>query len=371
MKLIKNQILPTTCEFKDKDIELSFLAHSFSDFKKAIVPFFIAVMFIFVLFSIPDYLFLGDKSIFLWDFALRLSLIVIFVIIYFIFGRLRNFRSFLVTINAAELSFTIFYLIIISNYQNIDFLIKCMDIILIITFYFSFPNKWLSSVLQSLAIIASFAVFFILDTVKFEKSSINAAGAVYIGIAFILNCFNFYRINYYKRSQFYNTIMLKKLIYTDTLTGAFTRAKFNEDIKKQISIANKTGRPLAITIFDIDNFKLINDAYGHIEGDNVLAGIVDAVTKSKRPKDILTRWGGEEFVILFPATDLSTATKIANRFRLVIASTVFSIDERVTCSFGVTEYQQGDTPMTLLRRADKLMYDAKAGGKNCVTSDMQ
>lgn len=369
MKLIKNQIFPKTCVFKDKDLELSYLAQSFSTYKKVIIPFLIAALSFFMFFSLPDYFILCDHSVFLRIFVIRLTLVAIIIFLYFFFGKLKNFHSYIRTVNAAEF-FTIFYLLILSNYQNMNFLIKCMDIIVIITLYFSFPNNWLYSLMESLAIIASFFIFFLFNTARFEKDGINGAGAVYIGIIFLFNAINFYRINYYKRSQFYDTNILKKLLYTDTLTGAFNRAKFDEDIKKQISISMRTGHRLSITIFDIDNFKRINDTYGHIEGDNVLTGIANAVKNSKRSKDILTRWGGEEFVILFPSTGLSSAVKITERLRFVISSTIFSINEKVTCSFGVTEYQRGDTPTTLLRRADKLLYDAKATGKNCVVSNM-
>lgn len=356
------------CSFRDKDLELSYQTQYFSQFKKTVIRSIVAVMAVFILFFIPDIVYFVNIGVLIRSIAIRLSSIVLFVILFYVFGKSKNSHSYFLTINAMELSFIVFYLLILSNYSNMNFIIKCMDIIVIITFYFSFPNRWDISILTSLSLILSFAVFCACNTRHFTQDSSYGVGAIYIGIAFSLNAINAYRINYYKRSQFYNIMVLKKLVNTDTLTGAFTRAKFNEDIGKQVSISKQTGRSFAIAIFDIDDFKHINDTYGHIEGDGVLTGIVNIVTKNKRPKDVLTRWGGEEFVVIFPSTGLSTAVRISERLRIDISTTIFSIGERVTCSFGVTEFEQNDTPISLMRRADKLMYEAKTAGKNTVVS---
>jgi diguanylate cyclase (GGDEF)-like protein len=163
--------------------------------------------------------------------------------------------------------------------------------------------------------------------------------------------------------------MLQNLLNTDTLTGAFTRVKFDNEIKKQIAFSQQTGRKMSLAIFDIDNFKRINDTYGHLEGDNVLSGIANIVIENLRLRDILTRWGGEEFVIVFPCTGLASAVKTAERLRIKISDAAFSIGEVVTCSFGVTEFKKGDTPVSLLRRADNLLYEAKASGKNVVCAN--
>jgi two-component system, cell cycle response regulator len=370
MNYLKIEQISLTCSFKDKDLELSFATQSFKKFKKKVIPCFAAAMIVFMLFCVPDLTVSANEDIFVKNLVIRLSAAALFFIFYIAFGRLKNNYSYLLTVNAMELGFIFFYLMVLSDYSNMNFIIKCMDIIVIITLYFIFPNKWIYAVLTSFALVSSFTVFCICNASRFTQNSSYAAGGVYITLTFALNALNFYRINYYERAQFYNISILKKLINTDTLTGAFTRAKFDEDIKRHIALSKQTGRRFSITIFDIDDFKRINDTYGHIEGDRVLAEIARTVTKNKRPRDILTRWGGEEFVVLFPSTALPAAEKIAERLCFAISSTDFSIGEQVTCSFGVTEFQKGDTAISLLRRADKLMYDAKAAGKNIVASDI-
>jgi len=134
--------------------------------------------------------------------------------------------------------------------------------------------------------------------------------------------------------------------------------------------ARQTGRIFSLIIFDIDDFKRINDTYGHLTGDRVLTTIVTIVTSNKRNADILTRWGGEEFILLLPSTRLNEANRIAERLKTLISEYDFGLDNIVTCSFGVTEFRKNDTRTTLFRRADKLLYDAKAQGKNIVISDV-
>jgi two-component system, cell cycle response regulator len=369
MKYFNNEQISRTCSFKDKDFELSYLTQSYSKFKHTMVPLFSIAFVLLIFFSIPDYIY--KNSVFQSNLELRIFAAFLCITFYFIFGKLKNFLSYLFTINAVEISFIIIYLLMISNYSDMNYVIKCMDIIILISIYFAFPNKWLNSTLSTLALMSSFFIFSAINAARFTQDNNFASGSVYILIAFVLTAFNSYRANYHARAQFYKTTVLKKLINTDTLTGAFTRAKFNEDIKNHIFLSKQTGRRFSITIFDIDNFKHFNDTYGHIEGDNVLTGIAEAIITNKRSKDILIRWGGEEFVILFPSTTLSAAVKITERLRQIIATADFNLGEHITCSFGVTEFQSHDTPVSLLGRADNHLYEAKARGKNRVVSDIQ
>jgi two-component system, cell cycle response regulator len=370
MRFFSRDQLLTTCVFRDHDLEISYRIQAFASFKRLALLVLVASTALFVLFLVPDCAFLGDSAALLRISAIRLSAIPVLLAYYIIFGRLKSSRAYLRMINAMQLSFVVFYLLVLSNYSAMDFGIRCIELSVIIIIFFSFPNLWLNATLNGFALLASFTVFCICNAARFHAGGFFAQGIAYLVIAFLFCSASFYRLNYLKRSQYYNMNMMKKRINTDKLTGAFSRAKFDEDIKKQIAIADNSGKHFSVAIFDIDNFKHINDTYGHMEGDKVLTGIVEAVKTNKRPKDILIRWGGEEFIILFPATNISVAVKVTDRLRMVISSTIFSVGERITCSFGVTEYQHGDTPTTLLRRADKLMYDAKAAGKNYVVSSM-
>jgi diguanylate cyclase (GGDEF) domain len=365
----KDQILPT-CAFRDHDLEISYRIQSFAGYKRYVLPGATAVMALFILFLVPDCIFVNDSAAFLRIAAIRLSIVPVFFVFYFLFGRLKSSRAYLRTVNAMELAFTVLYLLVLSNYSALDLGMRCLELAIVVIIFFTFPNLWLSATINAFVLILSFTVFCICAASRLGLEGFFAQGIAYLAVAFLFCAANFYRINYFKRSQYYNINIMKKRINTDKLTGAFTRAKFDEDIKKQIATADQTGKHFSIAIFDIDNFKRINDTYGHMEGDKVLTGIAEVVNLNKRPRDILSRWGGEEFVILFPSTTISAAVRVTDRLRVVISTTIFSVGERITCSFGVTEYQDGDTPATLLRRADKLMYDAKAAGKNYVVSSM-
>jgi diguanylate cyclase (GGDEF)-like protein len=159
---------------------------------------------------------------------------------------------------------------------------------------------------------------------------------------------------------------LKRRVGTDGLTGAYNRVKFNELINGELGRARRYKRPLSLSIFDIDDFKRINDTFGHNAGDSVLITIANIVRKNIRETSYLFRWGGEEFVILLPETSLEGAGAQAERIRREIADFGFEQVGRVTVSFGLARYRENDTADSFLKRADEAMYKAKTDGKNRV-----
>lgn len=154
----------------------------------------------------------------------------------------------------------------------------------------------------------------------------------------------------------------------DGLTGLYNRRSFEKLFKKEMHRSNRYSYPLSVALFDIDDFKKINDDYGHIVGDEVLIGISILVSKIIRDSDIIARWGGEEFIIIFPESDLSTTKEKAENIRAAIANEIFPSSVRVTCSFGVTAYLKQDTADSLFIRCDDALYQAKANGKNNVNT---
>lgn len=161
-------------------------------------------------------------------------------------------------------------------------------------------------------------------------------------------------------------LTLKKLSYTDQLTGLYNRYKVKdlfEYEKKQI-IRYKTD--LAIIIVDIDFFKTVNDTFGHIVGDLILVELGACLTKNVRNSDIVSRWGGEEFVILTPKTNEEQAMILAEKIRQKIKEHVFSHNIHLTVSFGITSFQEADTLESFILRADKALYKAKDSGRDAV-----
>ncbi|NNJ96067.1 MAG: GGDEF domain-containing protein [Gammaproteobacteria bacterium] len=155
--------------------------------------------------------------------------------------------------------------------------------------------------------------------------------------------------------------------YTDPLTNIYNRLHFSHFLDSEIDRVKRYGGTFSLIFFDLDQFKGINDEYGHPVGDETLREVANIVQKANRSADIFARYGGEEFIILTPATDISGATVHAERLRKDIAEHRFSEIGNLTCSFGATEYKKDqDDVGALFKRADAALYHAKNKGRNCV-----
>lgn len=155
----------------------------------------------------------------------------------------------------------------------------------------------------------------------------------------------------------------------DPLTGVFNRRQLFRLLEREKSLANRGHSPFALCILDIDQFKKVNDTYGHQTGDMVLANIAMLVNKNLRNIDHLARYGGEEFTMILSYPDIIDAIKCAERIRNMIASHKFNHNGKiisVTVSIGVTIFKPEEDIETTLSRADKALYQAKENGRNLV-----
>jgi diguanylate cyclase (GGDEF)-like protein len=156
---------------------------------------------------------------------------------------------------------------------------------------------------------------------------------------------------------------------TDPLTGVGNRRRLEESMAKEISRAERTGGKLCAVMADLDHFKRVNDVHGHESGDKLLVALGALLRQQMRPTDIVTRYGGEEFVLLLPHTDLEHALATAERIRTALACYLIEpLHNPVTASFGVAELATGEQGDALLRRADKALYQAKQSGRNRVVA---
>lgn len=163
--------------------------------------------------------------------------------------------------------------------------------------------------------------------------------------------------------------LLEYQVSHDKLTGLFNRHKFDDIYSKEIKRAKRYENDLSMIIFDLDNFKQINDNYGHLTGDEVLREIADITLNSVREQDISVRWGGEEFLVLLPQTNLAGAVAAANKIKTSItAQAISSKSLNVTASFGVAQLLKDDDEASFMTRSDGLLYEAKRAGKNKVVS---
>jgi two-component system cell cycle response regulator len=157
----------------------------------------------------------------------------------------------------------------------------------------------------------------------------------------------------------------------DGLTGLFNRRYFDIHLKQMIEKANKESIQLYLLMCDIDNFKHVNDTYGHQAGDKVLTIVSRILKNTLRVTDLIARFGGEEFTILLTDIDISKAIETAERVRVKIEYMDFPIEDQIeplkkTISIGVTEYKKEESIESFIERADKAMYEAKTTGKNKV-----
>jgi diguanylate cyclase len=164
----------------------------------------------------------------------------------------------------------------------------------------------------------------------------------------------------------------KELALIDALSRLTNRRGFDLALDDLVAQANASATPLALIMLDIDHFKQFNDNYGHLLGDRVIRGVARAMESAARPDDVVSRYGGEEFAILLPATGMRDAGKVAERIRLIVSRAhVRRVDSDVpvggvTISAGVTEYRQHEAPADFVNRADKALYAAKFAGRNRV-----
>ncbi|MEN8303273.1 MAG: GGDEF domain-containing protein [Campylobacterota bacterium] len=162
---------------------------------------------------------------------------------------------------------------------------------------------------------------------------------------------------------------LEKLSSTDPLTLVHNRRKIEEILSREIGLSKRYDKQLALILFDIDDFKKINDMLGHNGGDKVLQKIAKEIKASIRESDYIGRWGGEEFLIVIPEIDHESVKVMTEKIRILVQEMGCSTINNITCSFGITLLdKESDSIESLINKADIAMYRAKEKGKNCIVS---
>ncbi|HEC75530.1 MAG TPA: GGDEF domain-containing protein [Methylophaga aminisulfidivorans] len=171
-----------------------------------------------------------------------------------------------------------------------------------------------------------------------------------------------------------NSLLYKKALASalfDELTNLGNRAAYENSLQREIDIAKRQKTPLSMIVLDIDNFKVINDSYGHANGDRALKMLADTVVHTMRNSDITYRYGGEEFVLLLANTAISDAMIAAERIREAVSQIVCQDNKstfQFTISVGIAELNEKEQGYHLFERADMALYEAKRAGKNQIVS---
>jgi len=164
---------------------------------------------------------------------------------------------------------------------------------------------------------------------------------------------------------------LKNLTIRDDLTGLFNSRQFYSHISQEVDRSNRYFRPLSLILMDIDNFKLLNDTYGHLFGDKILSGMGDIIKSAIRMQDTAYRYAGDEFTIILPETELEMAIAVAERVRQAIENETQVLSDprplKVTVSIGVVEYLTDEEIKSFVHRADSAMYASKKKGRNSIS----
>jgi diguanylate cyclase len=161
----------------------------------------------------------------------------------------------------------------------------------------------------------------------------------------------------------------RKKARLDELTRLPNRTAYNEIINHQLENFKRYDKPLTLVVCDLDHFKLVNDSYGHLAGDKVLSLVAKILSKGTRASDFVTRYGGEEFALILPATDAKSAARVMDKIRRLICKSPFNYRGdpiSISMSFGVTEAIESDSIESFFTRADEALYKAKASGRNKV-----
>ena len=352
-------------EFKNEETEKSFFESDRPTFIKHIKMLLVIAGVLYMLFIIPDSLLISDPTVFSLILANRLAVVVMVALLYKKIGDIRRSGVIYWLVTLCEIIIAVSFCAVFYQYENPDFLIQTFGLMIIIIVIYLAPNRW---ILKNVAAIVSYLAFFgitivFMKGIPFAKFS---AGLVYTLLVMFFSSLSSFNINHFKRIAYFNNKRLEYLSNTDPLTGTFNRKKFNAEMERYLASGDKQPEQAALIMFDIDDFKEINDRHGHLMGDRVITELAGIVKANIRGKDMLFRWGGEEFIILIENGDNKRAVVVAEKLRKIIGEHLFQGFLRVTCSFGVVADRSAYSVDEILAKGDKFLYMAKSDGKNNV-----
>jgi diguanylate cyclase (GGDEF)-like protein len=351
-------------EFIDKDLEREFFAYDIMHYTKVMGPVALIFGVIYLMFFISDYFDLDNPNTILIILMIRLLFLLSSIILYIAVKKVQIYSHMTYLITAYEVFAIVCFLVILNQYETHTFFLFFSIMALTLAIYIV-PNRISNSRIISVFLGLSFFIFYARTIDGMDISLFLKILSYYLIIIIYCNI-GTYLTNYYKRKQYLDGKELRRVSVTDTMTGIYNRAKFNEELYQWIDQCNNKEKNLSLAIFDIDNFKRINDDYGHLIGDGVIQNIVTVINRTLENTDIFARWGGDEFALLYTNKDIHQAKELTKQMQECIQKIKYEKVENITCSFGLVQLSKNETAESLLQRADTLLYKAKNSGKNAI-----
>lgn len=314
---------------------------------------------------ITDFINYSNDQVSLIAIILRVIYIFMVSILLIFYGKIKTYNLLTIVITIYELFAVFLFLYVFYSYKDPDFMIQSWGVFILIIAIFFIPNKIRYMVLVSITTVVSFLVcsYFFLDHINTMQF---IAGAIYLGVEIMFCAMFVYYFKHYKRGEFIAKAELVNIYSTDPLTKIGNRNKLEEEAGKWIEFCIRREVDLSLVLIDIDNMKQVNDQHGHLIGDKILYDVSQLMKSELRSNDVCVRWGGDEFVLLLPDTNISQARILLERIRKrILEHRIKDLKVNVTCSFGITSMDaKGQSLEDLIQQADASMYMAKSEGKN-------
>lgn len=320
---------------------------------------------VFVCFIFPDFLMLGPGTVLFVSAALRLLFLALALLIAFHMRRpaslgVRELEFLLLTAGALVVFWAELWL-----YRGQNAFIQAMGVMLMIIVVFLLPIRLVLSVAAALLVAAEGGMNLFLASPPLPRNEV-AAVLIDFFLCMALATTSSLRTGRARRQEFVRAEELQALSRTDLLTGLANRRSFEETLRETVGRCARHGEEAALIMIDLDRFKDVNDDFGHEVGDRVLEEFAERLSGAVRLTDRPARWGGEEFAVILPLTNMTEAVELAERLRKVVADEPFEGVKGLSASFGVTVIRPDDETGESVLRADRALYTAKRNGRNRV-----
>ncbi|MFW5891660.1 MAG: diguanylate cyclase, partial [bacterium] len=363
-----NRINKFKCEFTNKKVEKDFFSKNITRDLKLIKILMLLLAFVYLFFLIPDYLIIKNSEKFHMILIIRIVTFLLLVYLFLVINRIKDKQKISFYLTASQIIVFISYFFIVNNFDDWNFFIKLFDLILFITVIYLLPNKILNKLFISLLLTI---VFFNISYRFVDVETLDfISGIVYTSIIHLVLFMFSYKISFQQRVKYIKDLKLKHLSERDNLTGIYNRNKLDKEVERWIKLKHRYEIDLSIIFLDFDNFKKINDEYGHVKADNILKESVKKIEETIRETDILGRWGGDEFVILLPQTSRKNAKKIVRRINNACKNNKNEIlNSSIALGYSIKEKETQNIE-SIIREAEKWVYKHKLVESQSARSDI-